>query len=504
MGSDHMTQHYDNARTGWNPHETGLSVAGVRHGFGLRFTQPVDGQVYAQPLFVSGVVIPGKGTRDVVYVATQGDSVYAFDANANVPALWRRRLVPAGEAPLLFTDIGGCPNIQPQIGITGTPAINRATNSLYVVAKTKSTDGKHVHQRLHALDLTTGADKHGSPVEIGASVRGAGDGHDGTGHIQFDPKWHLNRPGLLLSNGSVYVAFGSHCDANIYHGWVLRYDAATLRQLGVFNTSPDHGHGGAIWQSGAGLAADDAGHVYAVTGNGPFDADTGGRDYGDSVVQLRPDLTVADFFTPANQGDLNARDKDLGSGGAMVLPPQAGPHPHLLVTCGKEGAIYLIDRQSMGQYKKGPGGSDRVVQRLPHAVGGIWGAPAYYKGPAGEFVYYCGDGDHLKAFKLTNGTLSPASHSADIFPRGPDYDGGAIPAVSSNGGGAGTGVVWAIRRSNPLTLFAYDANDLNVKLFEGDAGPWTNRHGGPFMTPTPIHGKVYVGTADRLAVFGLK
>lgn len=517
MPNDYLTQHYDNQRTGWNPHETTLTVASVRHGFHLLFTQPVDGQVYAQPLVVSAVAIPGKGTHDVVYVATEGDSVYAFDAHANVPALWHRRLVPPGETPVSSGDVAHCGNIHPQIGITATPVIDRAANTLYVVTKTKA--GAHFHQRLHALDLGTGGDKHGSPVEIHASVSGNGAGHDRTGHIPFDPQWHLNRPGLLLSHGSLYIGFGSHCDFGPYHGWILRYDAATLHQLGAFNASPDvfkpspqpphHGfddHGSAIWQSGAGLAADDAGDVYAVTGNGPFNANKGGRDYGDSVLKLRPDLSVADYFTPFNQEALNAADLDLGSGGPMLLPPQPGPHPRLMVACGKEGTIYLINRQDMGRYKTGPGGSDRVLHRLPGAVGGIWGSPAYYHGPTGQFVFYCGTGanNHLRAFRLTGTALALAAQSPDHFPGGPGHEGGAIPAISSNGGAAGTGVVWAIRRTDPLTLFAYNATDVADKLFQGDAGPWNNPGGGPFMVPTVSHGHVFVGTADRLAVFGLK
>ena len=513
MPANHLTHHYDNARTGWNPHETALTVASVRRSFHLHVTQPVDGQIYAQPLVATGVVIPGHGTHDVVYVATEGATVYAFDAASAGPPLWQRRLVPPGEAPVAPADVGHCGNIAPRIGITGTPVIERATDTLYVVAKTKSLSGAVIHQRLHALHITTGADQPGSPVEIQATVAGNGAGHDGSGHIPFDPRWHSNRPALLSTGHALYAGFGSHCDLGPYHGWIIHYDLPTLRQHGAFNASPEaltpappHGfadRGGAVWQSGSGPAIDGTGDLYVATGNGPFNAHAGGRDYGDSIVRLRPDLTVADYFTPFNQDALNAQDRDLGSGGVMLLPPQPGPHPALLVACGKEGTIYLIDRADMGRYRAGPGGTDRVVQRLPHAVGGVWGAPAFYHGAAGPVVYYCGHDDHLKAFRLAHGALTPAGQSPDTFTHGAGGDGGAIPSVSSNGGAAGSGIVWAVRRSNPLTLFAYDADDVTVKLFEGDAGPWTNPGGGPFLTPTVANGHVYVGTGDRLAVFGL-
>lgn len=513
MSTDHLTHQVDNARTGWNPHETTLSVASVRRSFHLHFTQPVDGQIYAQPLVATGVAIPGHGTHDVVYVATEGDTVYAFDAATAGPPLWQRKLVPAGEAPVAPADVGKCGNISPQIGITGTPIIERATGTLYVVAKTKHSAGALFHQRLHALNIATGSDRPGSPVEIEASVAGHGAGHDGSGHIPFDPRWHSNRPALLSTGHALYVGFGSHCDLGPYHGWIIRYDLPALHQHGAFNASPEpltppppHGfadHGGAVWQAGAGPAVDASGNLYFATGNGPFDAHNGGRNYGDSIVRLRQDLSVADYFTPFNQDVLNAQDRDLGSGGVLLLPPQPGPHPDLLVACGKEGTIYMLDRADLGRYREGQGSSDRVVQRLPQAVGGVWGAPGFYHGAAGSFVYYCGDGDHLKAFRLAAGRLTLAGHSPDPFPGGHGHEGGAIPSVSSDGSTPGTAVVWAVHRANPLTLRAYDATDVAVKLFEGDAGPWTNPGGGPFMAPTIANGHVYVGTGDRLAVFGL-
>ncbi len=516
--SNYVTQHYENARTGWNPHETVLTVANVPQ-LKLLFTQRVDGQVYAQPLYMHGLSIPGQGrTHNVVFIATENDTVYAFDADASQPALWQRTLVPVGEVPVSTQDVGRCNNIAPVIGITSTPVIDSGTSTMYVLAKTKRVQAAQTtfHYYLHALDITTGRDKPSSPKEIQASALGTGQKNDGQGHVLFVPQVQLNRPGLLLEHGRVYVAFASHCDAHFgeYHGWVLAYDAATLNQVATFNSSPN-GSASGIWQGGIGLAVDPAGNIYGTTGNGTFTANQpSGKDYGNAVLKLGPGLNVLDFFTPANQDALNGADIDFGSGGVLVLPDQpAGStsHPHLLVTCGKDGRIFLLDREKLGEYN-GPSGPDRVVQTLPlqpestASQPGIWGGPAYYHSPDGQFVYYCGSQGHLKAFRLLNGALSlgavgggQPNQSPQILP-GP---GGATPTISSNQQAAGTGVVWVIVRSNPLRLQAYDATNLTVKLFDGEAGPWTNPHGGAFIEPTVIQGKVYVGSDQQLSVFGL-
>lgn len=509
--NNYVTQHYENARTGWNPHETILKVANVPHLKQL-FTQHVNAQVYAQPLYMHGLAIPGQGTHNVVFVATEADTVYAFDADASHPVLWRRTLLPAGETSVSSADVL-CGNIAPVIGITSTPVINSATSTMYVVAKTKRVQGAQTtfHQYLYALDITTGSDRPGSPKEIQAWAVGTGQ------PVLFVPQWQLNRPGLLLEKGRVYAAFGSHCDHHPgqYHGWVLAYDTATLNQVATFNASPHNGQS-AIWQGGMGLAVDPAGAIYFTTGNGVFTANQpGGKDYGDSVLKLGPDLKVLDSFTPANQDELNMGDIDLGSGGVLVFPDQptsATSHPHLLVTCGKDGRIFLLDREQLGGYN-GPQGPDRVVQSLPLQPGklpqsqpGVWGGPAYYHSPDGQFVYYCGSHDHLKAFKLLDGLLSLATvgggqpnQSPETFPGGS----GTTPTVSSNEQAAGTGVVWALARSHPLRLRAYDATNLTVKLLDVEAGPWTNPGGGAFIEPTVIQGKVYVASDKQLSVFGL-
>jgi hypothetical protein len=507
--NNYVTQHYENARTGWNPSETTLTVANVPQ-LRLLFTQHVDAQVYAQPLYIQNVPVPGQGTHNVVFVATEADTVYAFDADTDQAALWRRTLTPAGETPLSTSDISQCNNIAPVIGITSTPVIDPATATMYMIAKTKRVQGTQTtyHHYLYAVDITTGEDRPGSPKEIEAAVTSAGHS------VPFMPLWQLNRPALLLQKGIVYVAFGSHCDSHSmqYHGWVLAYEAATLKQVAVFNATPGGGQAG-IWQSGMGLAADASGAIYLATGNGTFSANQpGGRDFGDSVVKLGTDLKVLDFFTPANQTELNAHDTDFGSGGVVVLPDQPASttsHPHLAVTCGKDGRVFLLNRDKLGGYN-GPHGPDHVVQTLQLQAGmrepGVWGGPAYYQGQNGQWVYYCGRQGHLKAFRLHDGLLVQATveggqpnQSVENFPG----SGGTTPIVSSNHLVAGTGIVWALVRTNPLRLRAYDATNLTVKLFDAEAGVWNNPHGGAFIEPTVIQGKVYVGSDRQLRVFGL-
>jgi outer membrane protein assembly factor BamB len=518
-GLYYPTQHFDVARTGWNPYETTLTVATAPH-LRQKFTHQVDGTIYAQPLYAHQVNIPGSGAHNVIYIATENDSVYAIDADTKQAPLWQRSLIPPGEEVVSTSDIEGCSNIAPVIGITSTPVMDPTTSTVYVVAKTKRVLGTQTtfHQRLYALDMTTGADRI-APAEIQGSVPGTSQPNDGHGHVVFDPHWHLNRPALLLVNGTVYIAFGSHCDKHLgaYHGWVFGYDASTLQPVGVFSTTPDtpaaSTSAAGIWQAGMGLAADPAGFVYFTTGNGDLTAHlAGGRDFGDSVVKLKSDFTVADFFAPSDQPTLLARDIDLGSGGVLILPdPSAGTNrPPLLVTCGKDGNAFLINRNKMGKYT--PGGPDRVVQKIPLQPGipitkqpGVWGGPAYYRDNHRQIVYYCGSHGHLRAYNFSGATLtlSTVGHnpnqSPQVFPR----EGGVTANVSSNGQNPGTGVVWAITRSDPLRLQAFDATDLTHKLFDAACGPWHNTHGGPFIEPTTIQGKVYVPSDGQVTVFGL-
>ena len=492
-----LTYLNDNSRSGQNLQETVLSRSTVRSaGFGKVFSRAVDGYVYAQPLYRSDVTIPGRGVHNVVYVATEHDTVYAFDADSSDPPddapLWSVSFTSAaqGVSTVPSTELG-CGVLVPEVGITGTPVIDEGTGTLYVVAKTKE-PGRYV-QRLHALDVTDGAEKFGGPVEIVAAVAGSGDGNVG-GNIAFDPFREIQRTGLLLANGVVYMGWASLCDIGPYHGWVIGYDAATLQPVSVFNTTPDGGLGG-VWESGAAPAADADGNVYLVTGNGSFDADSGGRDYGDSVLKLRG-ATVVDFFTPFNEAALSAADLDLGSSSTLLLPDQPGAHRHLLVTAGKDATIYVVDRDDMG--RRGAQDNRQIVQSIAGALrGGVFGAAAYWN----DSVYYVSVGDVPKAFQLAGGRLSTSARSqANTTFRYP----GATPVISANG--AVEGILWAVEMdaSQQLVLHAYDATDLSQGLYDSaQAGERGLGQAVKFTPPLVANGKVYVAGAERLTVFGV-
>jgi hypothetical protein len=481
-----LTYHNDNGRTGRNLNETDLTPAGVNSaGFGKLFAYLVDGYVYAQPLYMSNVFIGGV-TRNVVFVATEHNSVFAFDADnpdpgSNGGLLWQASFIDpaAGVTTVPQSDVLSR-DIVPEIGITGTPVIDHSTGTLYVVAKTKETgDGStHYIQRLHALDITSGTERSGSPVVIadtifdngiytyvsGPSVSGTGSGSVG-GVVYFNALRQHHRSGLVLAGGVVYAAWASHGDHGPYHGWVIAFDAPTLQQLAVFNTTPNGGLGG-IWMGGGGLAADADGSIYFSTGNGTADQvlppNGRGPAYGDSVLKLSTTagLAVADFFTPFNQADLERVDADLGSGGVMLLPDQAGPQPplpHLMVATGKEGKIYLIDRDNLGGYRRCGPTCDSVVQSLPPGTvaGGSYDTPAYFDGR----IYYQGARDVMKAFQVTDGLLStdPVSRSNSVF----GFT-GSTPSISANGNS--DAIVWALQVNafgigGPAILHAYDARD---------------------------------------------
>lgn len=535
-----LTQHYDNARTGWNPFEATLTASNVsqlKPLFTIDFKQlspmDMDAPIYAQPLYVPDVFVPNllsPGSHNIIYVATENDTVFAFDADTKQPPLWQRSLIPSGEQIVVPSDTSdqnppspqSCTNIVPVIGITSSPVISLTTSTMYVVAKTKRVSGSNssFHYRLYAIDITTGADRV-PPVEIAGFFPGTSDPNDGHGNVVFDPHWHLNRPGLLLYNGVVYVAFGSNCDKHLasYHGWVFGYDASTLNRVGVFATTPDTPSGSTsaagVWQGGMGLAADPQGFIYFTTGNGNFNANVlGKRDYGDTVIKLQSNFIVSDYFTPSDQPTLLSRDIDLGSGGVLV-PPDPLPSanlPSVLVTCGKDGNVLLINRNNMGKYT--PGGPDKLVQFPPIQLrpgaqitdqSGVWGGPAYYNSGQKQFVYYCGSGGQLKAYLFLGSALSLSkigsnpNQSPNTFPN----EGGTTPNVSSNLQAPATAVVWAITRSNPLRLQAFDAENLTNQLLDLDCGPWNNQNGGAFIEPTVVNGKVYVGSDGQLSVFGL-
>jgi hypothetical protein len=501
-----LTAQYDNARTGTNLNEITLAPDNVNTThFGKLFTFKVDGDVYAQPLYLPGVDIPGKGKRNVLFVATENDSVYAFDADgSSTTPLWHVSVANSavGAKPLSESDVR-CFFIAPQIGITSTPVIDPKTGTLYVLARTKESksllSSYEYKQRLHALAVTTGAEKFGGPVEIKASVQGTGAGHSGR-QVPFDPQTENPRAALLLANGSVYLAWGSSCDEVPYHGWLMAYDALTLTQKAVFNTSPDASDS-AIWQGDAGPAADKDGNVFVVTGNGEFDAAENGRDFGDSVLKLssaEQRLTLLDYFTPSNQRQLNERDNDLGSSGPVLLADQPGAHPHLLVAAGKEGKIYLIDRDHMGKFQ--PNDDSHALQTIS-ASHGAFGAMAYWN----QNIFFVGSEARLQDFSVTRGQLTLKAAGNITF-----LDSGATPAVSSNG--LKDGIVWAASSKNwneppgrPAVLYAYDASNVHRELYNSEQNSARDRAGTAlrFAIPTVVNGKVYVGAKGEVNVYGL-
>lgn len=502
------TAQYDNARTGANIQETILTPRNVGSAqFGKLFAIPVDGDVYAQPLFVPNLDIPGKGVHNVVFVATEHDSVYAFDA-AGQPAtpLWKVSFIkPEAGVRAVLASAVRCPFIAPELGITPTPVIDSSTRTMYVLVRTSElgNDGDpHYFQRLHALDITTGAERPGSPVLIRASFSST----TLFGLLRSDVNFHAllenPRAALLEANGTIYIAWGSSCDVGPYFGWIMAYDARTLKQKGVFNASPDAGESG-IWQSDAGIAADTQGNVFAVTGNGKFSVLSGGRDYGDSVLKLglnNGTLALRDYFTPFNERKLNSTDDDLGSSGPVLLPDQPGAHPHLLVVAGKAGVIYVIDRDRMGKYH---GGSDAHAVTTINAAGtGAFGAPAYWNG----HLFYFGSNDVLKDFAVEGGGVRPIpAHCGSYRFKDP----GAIPSVSANG--EKDGIVWVVitkgwRDSDVnAVLQAYDAADVSRLLYSsGHSVRDSNGLALRFTMPTIAAGRVYVGARSALYVYGLR
>lgn len=489
-----LTYHNDNARTGQNLNETVLALTNVNATqFGKLFSLPVDGCVYAQPLYVSSVTIPSNGVHNIVYVTTEHDSVYAFDADTAGAPLWKASFLSKHPSvKSVASSEAHCSDLIPEIGITGTPVIDPTTGTLYLVASTR--DGTNYFQRLHALDITTGQEKFGGPVVITASLAGTGDGSVG-GTVSFDALLGNQRPGLLLLNGVVYIAWASHCDLGLYHGWILGYGATNLQQVAVFNTTPNGAQGG-IWMSGGALSADANGIIYAATGNGTFDANLGGIDFGDSVLKLSTTggLAVVDYFTPFNQQFLADNDLDLGSGGVLLVPTQSATVSNLLVAGSKQGTIYVVNRDNLGHFHSGS--DSQIVQSLTNLIQAVFDTPAYWNGR----VYYGGAKTAVQAFAVTNGQLSttPVSQGSVVF----GFP-GATPSISANG--TTNGIVWVIQKDGKAILRAYDANNLTNELYNS-----STRHGDSpgnavkFTVPTIANGKVYVGVEKSLAVYGLR
>ena len=492
-----LTYHNDNSRTGQNLNESVLSPANVTQSkFGKLFSYPLDGQVFAQPLYVYKVPIDGQN-HNVIYVATEHDTVYAFDAdNKASSALWSVSFLNSAEGvtPIPSSDLDS--PINPEIGVTSTPVIDGNSGTLYVLAATKE-NGNYVH-RLHALDITSGAEKFGGPVVIQGSVPGSGSGSS-NGQITFQTKIQLQRPALLLSKGVIYLAWASYNDHGLYHGWVMAFDASTLHQIAIWNDTPN-GERGGIWQSGCGLSADSAGNVYVAIGNGTFDAYAGGANYGDSFIKLTlngSSLSVTDYFTPFNQQTLSDEDSDLGSSGLVLLPDQAGVNPHLGISAGKEGKIYLVNRDHLGKFQSD--NDSQIVQSIPDALGTTpddrnFSSAVYWNGS----VYFVGNTDAIKQFQLNSGLLStsPVSQSSHQF----GYTG--TSSISANG--SGNGILWTMEAGGSV-LHAYDATNLANELYNSKQAGSRDFFGSAirFNPPTVANGKVYVAGQTEIAVFGL-
>ena len=487
-----FTRHYNNARTGANTGETTLTPANVgSSSFGVLFTFPVDGNVMAQPLYMPSVSI-GGANHNVVFVATENNSVYAFDADGkSTSALWQVSVNPPGGAPVPCTDFdpngGAC--IAPAIGVSATPVIDPVAGTIFVEARSKV--GSSYFHHLHALDVKTGAERPGSPVQITASVPGSGNGGS---TVTFDPFWENSRPALLLQGGIVYLSFGSIADLGTFHGWFLGYDANSLKQVAVFCATPN-GAEGSFWESSG--PAGDGTNIFHTIANGDFD---NSKNWGDTVVRMNSQLGIADTFTPFNQDTLDSTDSDLGSGGPMLLPDEVGGGGHFMIQAGKEGRIYLLNRDHLGGFNSTAdqipqevvgqlGGGSGGCGQLPHCSGTDvnFSTPAYWNGK----VYFGAMNDVVKYFTISNGKLSATPASASTIGLGVL---GVSPTVSANGNS--NGIVWVLDFENGF-LRAFDANDLTKQLFQSAVDVVE------FSEPTVFNGRVYVGTQFNLTVFGL-
>lgn len=499
---DVTTYHFDGARTGLNPNETTLTTSNVASAtFGLIRTLPVDGHIDAQPLYLSGLTIGGQ-SHNVVYAASEHGSAYAFDADTGAQ-LWKTSILESGETT---SGDHGCSQITPEIGITSTPVIDRKAGpngTIFVVGMSEDQSG-HYHQRLHALDLTTGVEISGSPVEIAATYPGTGANSSG-GKVVFDPGQYAERAGLLLLNGSIYMGWTSHCDSGPYTGWLMGYSESTLAQTSVLNLTPN-GSEGSIWMAGAGLAADAGGNIYFLDANGTFDTTLNSSgfptngDFGNGFVKVSTSggsLSVADYFETSNTVSESAGDEDLGSGGALVLPDlqdTSGTVHHLAVGAGKDSNIYVVNRDSMGKFNAQ--NDNAIYQEISGAIGGVFSMPAYFN----NTVYYGAVNDKLKAFPITNAKLATSAsvQSASNF----QYP-GTTPAISANG--TANGIVWAVENSSPAVLHAYDAASLQ-ELYNSNQAASSRDHfgnGNKFITPMIANGRVFVGTPSSVAEFGL-
>ena len=501
--TDVLTYHNDIGRTGQNLTETTLTTSNVTSAkFGKLGFYSVDGLVDAEPLYASSVSVPSNGTHNLLIVPTENDSVYAFDADSGT-TIWQITMLKTGE---VASDNRGCGQVTPEIGVTSTPVIDRTqgpNGAIYVVAMSKDGSGNY-HQRLHALDLALGTELFGGPVDIQATYPGTGDNSNGT-NVVFDPKQYKERAALLLLNGVIYTGWASHCDDRPYTGWIIGYSETALAQTSVLNITPN-GNEGAIWMAGAGLAADSSGNIYFLDANGDFDATVNSLgfpsegDYGNAFMKLSTtgnQLAVADYFEMDNEASENGSDTDLGSGGTIVLPDLsdgAGHTLHLAVGAGKDSNLYVVNRDSMGKFS--PNNSS-IYQELAGALpGGVFAMPAYFN----NTVYYGSVGSPMQAFTISNAKLSSSATAQTSNSFG--YP-GTTPSVSANG--TSNGIVWAAENTNPAVLHAYNAGTLNELYNSNQASNGRDQFGAgnKFITPVIVNGKVFVGTTNGVAVFGL-
>jgi len=501
--TDVLTYHYNVFRQGSTLQETILTPNNVNvNSFGKIAFFSVDGKVDAQPLFVNEQFIGGS-LNNTLYVVTENDSVFAYSVNTG-RLFWQVSALGQGESP---SDDRNCSQITPEIGITDTPVIDKGSGpngAIYFVAMSKDSSGNY-HQRLHALDLMSGSELFGGPVEINAMYPGDGDGSQ-NGYVIFNPAQFAERAAILEYGTTLYISFTSHCDYRPYTGWIMAYNARTLAQTSVIDVTPN-GYQGSIWMTGCGLAADSSGNIYFLDANGLFDTTLNSQgfpingDYGNAFMKLSDasgQLQVADYFNMYNTVQESDDDEDLGSGGAIVLPDlydNNGQVHHLAVGAGKDTNIYVVDRDNMGKFN--PNNNNAIYQEIEGALpGGVWSKPSYFN----NTVYYGDVGDNLKAFSISNALLSttPTSQTTNTFP----YP-GTTPLITSNQGS--NAIVWAVANTDPAVLYAFDATNLANEFYDSNQAGSRDQFGpgNKFITPIVANGKVFVGTQTGVAVFGL-
>lgn len=507
------TYHNDQARDGWNQNETILTTANVNStNFGKLFSDTVDGQVYAQPLYMPNISI-GGGTHNVAYVVTENDSAYAFDADSAGVTYWHTSFLTGGAMPVSLADVGNCTQISPEIGITDTPVIDPTSGIMYFVAMTKTVSGgvTTYTQTLHALNITTGAETANGPQTIGATAPGKGDG--GT-TVTFRPRAYKERCALALVNGVVYTSWTGHCDndgiAGNYYGWVIGYSASNItQQLSVYCSAPN-GSESSFWESGDGPSVDSAGNLYYLSANGTFDTTAPVSDYGQCFLKLNTvgnAVTALDYFAPMSQASMSSGDQDVGSAGQCLLPASWGTtaHPNIIIGADKPSDLYVVDADTgkMGEFSST---ANNIIQTVYSIGGKGYTSPAIYSNGTTNWVYWGMSGEALKAFTFANGqyVTTPSSATAAIYGAAGSFSTGCVPSVSSNGNT--NGIVWALYPGTPVTLFAYDATNLATMLYnsgQNSARDTATAAYVKFELPSVVNGKVYVPTSSSLVVYGL-